>query len=604
VEHADGASRVATAGLVADAAALSGTVQAMWIKRAKLGPMDAAARITLVAGRGVHGNADQRGRRQVTLIEEERWAEMMDELGGLSLPPAARRANILISGLPLANSRGRLLRLGEALLRVVGETRPCERMDQAFPGLRRAMSLPWRGGAFAEVLIGGDVRTGDTVAWAALPAELADLPPLIPKRPKAAATTTAAAAPGTSRAAAAAATATAAATAAAVENAAATATVAVSATVAAAATAANPAAVASAAVAANAAATATVAISATAAATANDAAVDFRPRATAAPAPAMRIVSLVPNATEILFALGAGGSVVGVSHECDFPPAARRLPVLTGSALPAGLGAAEVDRAVSAQLASGASLYTLDEARIAQLAPDLIVTQELCPVCAVSIGQVATATAPLPRCPDLLALDPTSLAGVFADIEQIGKRTGYAAAAAALVRSLRDRLAAVRMRVAGRPRPRVLAMEWLDPPFAGGHWVPEMIAAAGGTDVAASPGERSARLSWDDVARLDPDVIVAMPCGYDAAGAAAQVALAAGQPQWQALRAVRQGRVHAVDANGCFSRPGPRLVDGIEQLAALFHPPGPLGPEPLLNHRPDVTGPPVTTTDSTTFSDK
>ncbi len=552
MEHADDASRVAAAGVVAGAAASVGAVLAMWVKRAKLGPMDAAARITLVAGRGVHGNADQRGRRQVTLIEEERWAEMMDELGGLPLSPAARRANILISGLPLADSRGRLLRLGEALLRVVGETRPCERMDQAFPGLRRAMSLPWRGGAFAEVLIGGDVRTGDTVAWATLPAELADLPPLIPKRPKAAATTGPAAASGTTRAGAIPATATAAATAA---NAAATATV--------------------------------IVVSATATAAATAAATDCRRRQTAAPAPALRIVSLVPNATEILFALGAGDCVVGVSHECDFPPAARRLPVLTGSALPAGLGAAEVDRAVSAQLASGASLYALDEARIAELAPDLIVTQELCPVCAVSTDQVATATAPLPRCPDLLSLDPTSLAGVFADIQLIGKRTGYAAAAAALVGSLRDRLAAVRMRVAGRPRPRVLAMEWLDPPFAGGHWVPEMIAAAGGIDVAASPGQHSARLSWDDVARLDPDVIVAMPCGYDAAGAAAQVALAAGQPHWQALRAVRQGRVHPVDANGCFSRPGPRLVDGIEQLAAFFHPPGPLGPELLLSRRLD-----------------
>jgi iron complex transport system substrate-binding protein len=286
----------------------------------------------------------------------------------------------------------------------------------------------------------------------------------------------------------------------------------------------------------------------------------------------MRIVSLVPNGTEILFALGAGDEVVGVSHECDFPAEARRRPVLTGSALPAALGAAEVDRAVSAQLASGESLYTLDEARIAALEPDLIVTQQLCPVCAVSTAQVNSAVAPLPHCPELLSLDPTTLTGVLADIERVGERIGRRAAAAALVAALERRLADVRRRVAGRPRPRVLALEWLDPPFVGGHWVPEMIAAAGGEDIAAAPGAHSARRTWDDLARLDPDLLVAMPCGFDAAGAAAQVAAIAARPEWQRLRAVRDGRVHPVDANGCFSRPGPRLLDGIEQLAAIFHP--------------------------------
>jgi iron complex transport system substrate-binding protein len=286
----------------------------------------------------------------------------------------------------------------------------------------------------------------------------------------------------------------------------------------------------------------------------------------------MRIVSLVPNGTEILFALGAGGDVVGVSHECDHPEEARRRPVLTGSALQPGLGAAAVDQAVSAQLASGASLYTLDEARIAELAPDLVVTQQLCPVCAVSTAQVNGAVAALPRCPDLLSLDPTTLDEVLGDIARVGERIGRQEAAAALRTALDGRLAAVRRRVAGRPRPRVLALEWLDPPFAGGHWVPEMIAAAGGEDVAAQPGARSARITWDDANRLDPDLLVVMPCGFDAAGAAAQVAAIAAEPAWQRLRAVRAGRVHPVDANGCFSRPGPRLVDGIEQLAAIFHP--------------------------------
>ena len=284
----------------------------------------------------------------------------------------------------------------------------------------------------------------------------------------------------------------------------------------------------------------------------------------------MRILSLVPNATEILFAVGAGDSVVGVTHECDFPAAARLLPILTGSALTPGMSAAEVDAAVAAQVGSGASLYTLDEARIAELAPDLIVTQELCPVCAVSTEQVDDAIRPLPRCPDLLSLDPRSVADVFKDIGTIGAATGHEAEARALVESLAERLAAVRARTAGRPRPRVVALEWLDPPFVGGHWVPEMIAAAGGEDVLADPGAKSRRLTWEEIQAADPDLIVAMPCGFDAAGSQGQIDAIAGRPEWQALRAVRDGRVFAVDANGCFSRPGPRLVDGIEQLAVLF----------------------------------
>lgn len=285
----------------------------------------------------------------------------------------------------------------------------------------------------------------------------------------------------------------------------------------------------------------------------------------------MRIVSLVPNGTEILFAVGAGGMVVGVSHECDFPGEARTRPILTGSALTPGMSAAEVDAAVSAQVGSGESLYTLDEAKIAELAPDLIVTQQLCPVCAVSTDQVDGAVRPLPRCPEVLSLDPKTLRDVFADIRRVGEVTGRGDEAEALVRDLERRLDAVRAAVAGRPRPRVLALEWLDPPFAGGHWVPEMIEIAGGTDAVARPGDCSARLTWEQVAAADPDVLVAMPCGFDEAGARAQLDLVANLPEWQSLRAVREGRLHPVDANGCFSRPGPRLVDGIERLAKIFH---------------------------------
>lgn len=284
-----------------------------------------------------------------------------------------------------------------------------------------------------------------------------------------------------------------------------------------------------------------------------------------------RIISLVPNGTEILFALGAGGQVVGVSHECDFPAEARTRPVLTGSALTPGMTAAEVDAAVAAQVGSGLSLYTLDEARIAELAPDVIVTQELCPVCAVSTEQVDGAVRPLPRCPEVVSLDPRTLADVLADIRRVGEITGREREAADLLASLERRLDAVRAAVAGRPRPRALALEWLDPPFAGGHWVPEMIERAGGLDVIAKPGDHSTRLTWEQVAAADPDVIVVMPCGFDEAGARGQIATIAERPEWRPLRAVRESRVHPVDANGCFSRPGPRLVDGIERLAEIFH---------------------------------
>ena len=284
----------------------------------------------------------------------------------------------------------------------------------------------------------------------------------------------------------------------------------------------------------------------------------------------MRVISLVPNGTEILFAVGAGDLVVGVSHECDYPPEARTRPILTGSALTPGMSAAEVDAAVSSQVGSGLSLYTLDEARIEELAPDVIVTQQLCPVCAVSTEQVDGAVRPLPRCPELVSLDPRTIGQVFADIRRVGEVTGRTAEAEALLASLEQRLAAVRAAAPGHPRPRVLALEWLDPPFAGGHWVPEMIDLGGGEDVIARPGDHSARLTWEQVAAADPDVIVVMPCGFDEAGAREQIATIADRPEWSSLRAVREGRVFPVDANGCFSRPGPRLVDGIERLAAIF----------------------------------
>ena len=198
-------------------------------------------------------------------------------------------------------------------------------------------------------------------------------------------------------------------------------------------------------------------------------------------------------------------------------------------------------------------------------------TQQLCPVCAVSTAQVDGAIQPLPRCPDLLSLDPKTLGDVLADIRRVGEVTGRSDGAETLLEDLERRLDAVRFRVQGRPRPRVAALEWLDPPFSGGHWVPEMIEIAGGVDVFGEPGGHSTRLTWKQVREADPDILVVMPCGFDEAGAAAQIELIAGLPAWKELRAVREGKVFPVDANGCFSRPGPRLVDGIERMAAVFH---------------------------------
>ncbi len=189
----------------------------------------------------------------------------------------------------------------------------------------------------------------------------------------------------------------------------------------------------------------------------------------------------------------------------------------------------------------------------------------------MSTEQVEGAILPLPRCPEVVSLDPKSLPDVFADICRVGEITGRLDRAEILLENLQVRLDVVRHTVAGKPRPRVLALEWLDPPFAGGHWVPEMIALAGGEDAIAQAGDPSARLTWERIAAVDPDVVVVMPCGFDEAGAQGQIEAIAGRPEWRSLRAVREGRVHPVDANGCFSRPGPRLVDGIERLAAIFH---------------------------------
>ena len=281
----------------------------------------------------------------------------------------------------------------------------------------------------------------------------------------------------------------------------------------------------------------------------------------------MRIASLVPSATEMLFALGLGERVVGVTHECDFPAAAGRLPHLTATVLPDGLSAGEIDTAVKEVVGEGRALYTLDEERLAELAPDLIVTQAVCEVCAVSYEDVVEVAARLPGPPRVVQQDPSSLGEVLEDVTRLGRAAGIPEQARELRAELEGWLGAVREAVDGAERPRVLALEWLDPPFVGGHWIPEMIEIAGGEDVAGPPGEKSPQVSWDALAEARPEVVVVMPCGWYLEESQAQA-----REHWDRIEALGAERVFAVDAASTYSRPGPRLVDGVELLAHLLHP--------------------------------
>lgn len=281
----------------------------------------------------------------------------------------------------------------------------------------------------------------------------------------------------------------------------------------------------------------------------------------------MRIASLIPSATEMLFALGLGEDVVAVTHECDFPAAAQELPHLTATVLPEGLSAGEIDAAVKSVVGEGRALYSLDEARLAELEPDLIVTQAVCDVCAVSYEDVVAVAARLPSRPRVVRQDPSGLGEVLEDVTRLGEAAGVEERGRELRAALERRLEAVREAVAGAPRRRVLALEWLDPPFIGGHWIPEMVAIAGGEDVAGGAGERSVEMAWDALASLDPEVVVAMPCGWYVEDSRAQVEAHSGL-----IEALGPGRVFAVDAASTYSRPGPRLVDGTELLAHLLHP--------------------------------
>jgi iron complex transport system substrate-binding protein len=293
----------------------------------------------------------------------------------------------------------------------------------------------------------------------------------------------------------------------------------------------------------------------------------------------MRIVSLLPSTTEILFDIGAGEHVVGVTFECDHPAEARTRTIVSTSAMPEGLTPSEIDEFVARAMRAGEDLYHLDAGALSGLAADLVVTQDLCAVCAVDVSVVDDALAHLGCTAEVLTIDPHTLDEVLESVATLGKATGCEGRAEALVTSLRARLDEVVRRSAGRPSPRTLVLEWTDPPFAPGHWVPEMVALAGGDCVLGAAGEKSFRVGWEQVRRAAPEVVVCAPCGY---GLAQSVALAedllasdvlpAGVPVW------------AVDANASFARPGPRLVDGVEALAAILHP-DELGPPPTAMAR-------------------
>jgi iron complex transport system substrate-binding protein len=294
----------------------------------------------------------------------------------------------------------------------------------------------------------------------------------------------------------------------------------------------------------------------------------------------MRIVSLLPSTTEILFAVGAGDQVVGVTFECDTPAAARERTIVSTTAIPEGLSASDIDAYVSKAMAAGEDLYHLDAGALGALDADLVVTQDLCAVCAVDVSVVDDALAHLGCRAEVLTIDPHTLDEVLTSITTLGSATGTEPRATALVAALRDRLCAVESAVRDAPRPRALVLEWTDPAFAPGHWVPEMVTRAGGVNALGTAGEKSVRVTWEAVRDSTPDIIVCAPCGNDLEGSTAL-----------ARKAIDDGElphgipVWAVDANASFARPGPRLVDGVEALAGILHPDTAQPPRPEMARR-------------------
>ena len=292
----------------------------------------------------------------------------------------------------------------------------------------------------------------------------------------------------------------------------------------------------------------------------------------------MRVVSLVPSATEMLFALGLGDELVGVTHECDYPADALELPKVTRDRLPAGLSSAEIDAAVKQRTLAGESIYELDTEALHELGPDLIVTQALCSVCAVSYDDVRTIAEEIDTQPMVISLDPHTVGEVLGDARTLAQATDTREAAVTLVSRAATRIDRVRIATRNLRRPRVVALEWVDPPFAAGHWTPQLIGFAGGEDVLGFAGEPSEERTWEEIAAVRPDVVIVMPCGFDV-----EIAHREAEMHIEQLRAVGAGEIVAVDAGAYFSRPGPRLVDGLELLAHILHPE--LFPQPPADAR-------------------
>jgi iron complex transport system substrate-binding protein len=286
----------------------------------------------------------------------------------------------------------------------------------------------------------------------------------------------------------------------------------------------------------------------------------------------MRICSLLPGATEIAFALGVGDQVVGVTHECDYPPAARDKPVVVKSAIDSKrMSAAEIDRKVGELLEAGRGLYHLDEQALIAAHPDIILTQGLCEVCALDYDEVVKAASLLPRQPTIISLNPRGLTDILDDILRVGDATERQAAAQALVGDLRGRIEQVGRREPDN-RPRVVCLEWFEPLYVAGHWVPEMIGLAGGFDVLGHQGEPSAKIAWSEVVDARPEVILLMPCGFDVRRTVKESTPLLALPGWHDLSAVKNGNLFALNGNAYFSRPGPRLINGLEILARIIHP--------------------------------
>jgi iron complex transport system substrate-binding protein len=300
----------------------------------------------------------------------------------------------------------------------------------------------------------------------------------------------------------------------------------------------------------------------------------------------MRICSLLPGATEIACALGLADEIVGVSHECDFPAAARTKPVMVKSRIdPTTLDSGEIDRQVGDLLRANRGLYVLDEDLFRNSQPDIILTQGLCDVCALDYNDVVRAARSLGKDPHIVSLDPHCLADVLNDVLRIGEATDRYRQAESLVQELKGRIAAVRDRTerSADSQPRVGCLEWFDPIYIAGHWVPEMVQIAGGNDILGTAGEPSAKVEWDAVIAAMPEILILMPCGFDLDRAVRESSLLKNRAGWQNLPAVRDGRVFAVSGADYFSRPGPRLVDGLEILSQLFHPQ--LSPRPISSDR-------------------